>query len=56
MSKEQSDRKVTPPSAPKWPGSPGPQDREKWSKWAKEHPEQAAKMIKDWIGAVEEGG
>ncbi|MBF0569023.1 MAG: hypothetical protein HQK95_09200 [Nitrospirae bacterium] len=56
MSKEQSDRKIPPPPAPKGTSSTSPQNREGWSKWAKEHPGEAAKMIKDWIGAVEEGG
>ncbi|MBF0517375.1 MAG: hypothetical protein HQK97_09720 [Nitrospirae bacterium] len=32
-----------------------PQDTDKWIKWAKEHPLQAAVMIKDWI-VSEEGG
>ncbi|MBF0554963.1 MAG: hypothetical protein HQK96_10480 [Nitrospirae bacterium] len=31
------------------------QDREMWSKWVKEHPQQAAEMIKDWIGTVDGG-
>ncbi|MBF0486636.1 MAG: hypothetical protein HQK98_00610 [Nitrospirae bacterium] len=56
MSKEESDRKMPPLPEAKGPGSPNSQDREGWSKWAKEHPGEAAKMIKDWIGAVEEGG
>lgn len=32
-----------------------PEDTERWSRWAKENPEQAAVMIKDWIGTVEGG-
>ncbi len=51
--KKEPERKI--PKPPQKKESPTKADTEMWLKWAKANPQQAAKMIKDWM-KTEEGG